>query len=72
MLDRKNILAKEIAEIMNEINNFTFTEKELEESTNEYAYMLVNEKYTILNTLQIELDNGNKKVIGLIKKILAF
>lgn len=72
-MSRKNyVLAKEIANTLNEINHNTFTETEIKEGIKEYMYMLENEKYAILNVLHDELINGNKSVKELTKKVLAY
>lgn len=69
---RAYMLARKIVNELNEINNNTFNECEIEEGIKEYAYMLKNEKHEVLNVLQTEIQNGNKKVLELVKEVLAF
>ncbi|WP_297419682.1 hypothetical protein [Clostridium sp.] len=71
----KNIktLATKIANTMNEINNFTFSTQDINESINEYSYQLENEKSTILEVLKEEYENSNnKEILSLIENVLAF
>lgn len=68
---RKNKLAKEIVQYLNEINRNSFTDEELKEFTNDYLYMIKNNDIeTIINTLQDEYKNSkDSKVLQLIKEL---
>lgn len=76
MISKKTyLLAKEIADTMNEINNNKFTEDEIKEGIREYEYMLDNnEKHKILNLLNEEIKSGGNspELISLSEKVLAF
>lgn len=69
---RAYMLARKIVNKLNEINNNTFNECEIEEGIKEYVYMLTNEKHEVLNVLKDEINNGNKEVLELVKEVLAF
>lgn len=68
---RKNKLAKEIVQYLNEINRNSFTDEELKEFTNDYLYMIKNNDIeTIINTLQDEYKNGNdNRVLQFMKEL---
>lgn len=65
-------LAKEIANTFNSINNNMFTKNEIKEAIKEYMYLLTNEKSILLNAIKEELSNGNKDILPLANKVLAF
>jgi hypothetical protein len=65
-------LAQEIANTFNEINNFTFTQTELQDCIKDIEYQLLNEKYIILNAIKEEIANGCDELKELVQKVLAF
>jgi len=66
-------LSTELANTLNNINHNTFTQTELQESIQEYTFMLLhNDTTQIIETLESEISNGNMEVLPLYKSVLTF
>ena len=66
----KEKLVKEIVTYMNELNENMFIEEELKEFTNDYMYMIENERDSFINVLKDEYANSKDiKVLEFIKEL---